>query len=248
MLLSDSLLGFPYLGLFLDADDSEDDAEDDEQEVEEEEEEDEGEGKNKSKSKRGESENEDEGEHEDEEDEEDEEEWDPKRAMATIRKLRQNERTLSKQAKTLARKLKKYEDAEKKKADAEKSELQKALDKLTEATKARERAEQTLEHERVLRAVERAASKLGFIDPQDAYSLLSSEDRKVIEYDAETGKVSGYKKALKALAEEKPYLIDPDRKLRGTPPRNKRSATGKPLAENLDEQPAEEVLGVSMRL
>lgn len=176
-------------------------------------------------------------------DEEEDEEFDKGRAMATIRKLRGIEKDQSKELKSL-RKFKADADAKaKEEEDAEKTELQVQTERADTAEGRVTELEGTLRNERIGRAIEREASKLGFIDSQDAWSLISADG---IEYDDETGSVKGHTKLLKTLAEEKPYLLELEG-TPGTPPRKSGRVGGKKL-KDLDEQTANEVLGVNVKL
>ena len=129
-------------------------------------------------------------------------EFDPERALQTIRAQRESEKALEKALKEAQGKLAKLEAAEKKRAQAEMSEVERLTaqnKELAETLQALEQERQTL----ILRsAVERAAAALGFHNPADAYGLA---DLSGVEVD--NGEVSGVDKALKALAKQRPYLI-----------------------------------------
>lgn len=129
----------------------------------------------------------------------DPEPFDKDRAMATIQTLRQKEREgkdVKRQLDAALEKLQAYEDKDK--TDAERLE-----GRATEAESKLTAAQAALTEERLGRAVERAASKLGFHDPDDALALLN---RKAVEFD-EDGKPKNVEALLKTLAESKPHLV-----------------------------------------
>lgn len=84
------------------------------------------------------------------------------------------------------------------KALAEKREQAEAA-----AQAARDDALAQLQEERVGREIERVAAGLDFHDAKDAFDLI---DMAAVQVD-EDGKVAGVEKALKKLAEDKPYLV-----------------------------------------
>lgn len=177
------------------------------------------------------------------EDEDDDEEFDKDRAMKTIHRQRKIEKDQKQELKVL-RKFKSDAEAKtKKKEDADKSELQRETERADTAEETSSELEDDLRTERISRAIEREALKLGFIDPQDAHSLIEA---KGVKYDAETGSVSGHVKLLEALKEEKPYLLSEEGPP-GTPPRKKGKVGGK-KSKDLEKQSAQEALGVSVKL
>lgn len=130
-------------------------------------------------------------------------EFDRERAMATIRKQRQNERSLSKELKEAKARLAQLEGEEEKRKKAEMSEVERLQGQVTDY-EARVLALEAERETMIIRsAVERAAAGLGFHNLEDAYHLA---DLSELEID-EDGSVSGVEKALKALAKERPYLI-----------------------------------------
>jgi hypothetical protein len=106
-------------------------------------------------------------------------------------------------------KLKALEAAEeKRKSEAKKAE-EEALTKNKEfetlATKREEEIKQVraeLVETKVQNAVERAAAKLGAVDPEAVYKLLDRSNVKVTD----DGKIEGVEDAVKSLLEARPYL------------------------------------------
>lgn len=128
-----------------------------------------------------------------------EEAFDKDRALATIRKLREGEKTSKAQAKELEELRAKVKAAD----DAKLSETERLANEAQEAKIKAERLEADLREERTLGAVEREATKLQFSNPAVAYRLL---DRSKIEY-GDDGKPKNVATLLEALAKEEPYLI-----------------------------------------
>lgn len=120
---------------------------------------------------------------------------------AGLRKALTSERNINKSAKAELKKLQDADSKRKKEAmselDRTKTERQEALDQVTGL-------QAKLKTERIESAVLFEAAKIGFVTPQDAIKLVDQADFK---YDEESGKVDGVAKALKALAESKPYLV-----------------------------------------
>jgi len=130
----------------------------------------------------------------------DEEPWDKDRGMKTINRLRQSEKDLKAKVKDFDAIKKRLDDLE----DKDKTAVEKATSDLQKANDALTATQDALKAERLERAVDRAASKLGFIDPDDAVRLL---DKDQIEYD-DGGKPTNVEKLLKALAAAKPHLVN----------------------------------------
>lgn len=113
------------------------------------------------------------------------------------------------------KKLEKYEKEEKARQEAELSELQKVQKQLAEAQTQYEDLQLTLQTERIKSSILNEANKLSFDNPEDAYLILDLSDVQV-----EDGKVTGFEKQLKALAEsgrlkmrgQQPPDIDADKK------------------------------------
>jgi septal ring factor EnvC (AmiA/AmiB activator) len=126
--------------------------------------------------------------------------FDAERAKALITKLRGFER----QAKDQAKELETLKAEQKKREESELSELERSkrrIEELEQQTQEREREVRDL---RLRGAIEREARELRFADPQDAHDLLLA--RNSLEFDEE-GTPTNLPKALKALAESKPYLV-----------------------------------------
>ena len=122
----------------------------------------------------------------------------------------QKERTANKEKETSLKRLADLEAKEKEREAAALSETEKLTQRATQAEQEREAAilereaaRAALQTERVKNAVIAEASKLGFADPDDAYTLINISE---IEID-ETGKTKGAAEAIKKLAEAKPYLL-----------------------------------------
>src|SRR5512139_3771081 len=156
---------------------------------------------------------------------EEQKKWDPERAMATIRKLREAERTLSKSLKESQAELKKFQDAEEKKRQEGLSELEKARETLASQQDALGRAEDELRGLRLEGAFYRKAEDLSvaFASPQakaDAFELALPELTGIDLADDKAGKE--VEKILKSLQEGRAYLFSaaaPAAKGPGTPPR-----------------------------
>lgn len=117
--------------------------------------------------------------------------------------------------------LKAYAKAKKEKEDAELGELEKArkdLDEVNDAKSTLESEKANLEKKLLNTqrdfAITTEAAKQGFSDPKDAIQLL---DMKLISHDEEKSEFTGIEKALKKLAEDKPYLLSGDNQRQGTP-------------------------------
>jgi hypothetical protein len=121
--------------------------------------------------------------------------FDRERAMATIRRLRDEERK--------AKNLKAERDRLKARVGelegAQLSEKEKAERDRDEAVKRAERAEKAARRA----VVEAHAVRLGFVDPADAHAFLADGD---LEVDAESGLPTNVDAALKAVLKRKPYL------------------------------------------
>ena len=94
------------------------------------------------------------------------------------------------------------EEQQQAKAKAEMTELERLQAELKEAQEARTRAEVERRNVAVRSQVVRAAAKLGFADPDDAYRML---DVAALDVD-DAGNVDGLDGALRDLLKSKPYL------------------------------------------
>lgn len=161
----------------------------------------------------------------------DDEPFDKDRALATIRKLRDNEKATKTQLKELDDLRAKVKAAE----DKDKTEAERLAGNAKEASEKLTAAEARAQDLAIRLSVERAARKLGFIDEDDAYRLI---DRKAVDMD-DDGEPANVDTLLAALAKAKPHLVksqDDDKKTaaaqKGTPPTPKPSGT----APTRDEQ------------
>jgi len=123
--------------------------------------------------------------------------------VGDLKSALQKEREANRGNSKALKRLEELEAKEQERLDAQKSELEKAKEAQLKAEEEREAARSELETERRKNAVIAAATKMGFKDPDDAYTLanLSEIER------SDDGKWSGIDESLKALAESKPYLI-----------------------------------------
>lgn len=87
--------------------------------------------------------------------------------------------------------------------EPQKSEVQKFSDQAAKEKDRADKAEARMKSLEVRVAVTGAASKVGFIDPEDAFRLLDADD---IEYDSD-GSPKNVDRLLAALAKNKPHLI-----------------------------------------
>lgn len=87
--------------------------------------------------------------------------------------------------------------------DAQKSELEKAQER-AEALERAAKAQETKYRADLIRMEARVqAAQMGFMNPDDAYALAELDAVEI----GETGEIEGVKKALEALAKDKPYLL-----------------------------------------
>lgn len=124
--------------------------------------------------------------------------WDPERAMATITKLREQEkegRKAAKEAEELRAKLKELEDAQL-------SEQEKQAKRLAELESERESWEREKRDTALLLAAHKLAPSLGIADVDLAILAL---DRTKVEY-GKDGTPTNLQEALEALLDEKPLL------------------------------------------
>jgi hypothetical protein len=156
-----------------------------------------------------------------------EEEFDKDRALATIRKQRESEKTLAAQVKQMQADLKAYQDkenAEKEKALTEQQKLEK---KLAESAARLEKLEAENTRLITFNTFTRTAKELGFIfvNPQaevDAFAFVTGVK-------VEEDKVIGMEDAVKALQKSRPYFFTGNGDgLPGTPPRGKRPTGQQP--------------------
>jgi hypothetical protein len=87
--------------------------------------------------------------------------------------------------------------------DAQKTELQKAMEKAAGLQEQNARLSQERTELLIRSAVVAEASKLGFVDPSDAYRLIDLAKVKV----SDAGAVEGVAQELDGIAKGKPYLL-----------------------------------------
>ena len=121
------------------------------------------------------------------------------------------ERDAAKEAASLEKKLEEankkldaYKTDEEKDLEDSQNEIADLTGKLTIADDAVLVAVADLVKERTKFAVTVEALKMGFEDPDDAHALLPVD---TIKFNKKINKVEGVEEALKALVEEKPYLL-----------------------------------------
>jgi hypothetical protein len=148
---------------------------------------------------------------------------DGKDAQALLTKLRTNEKNLLKANKALKTELDAFKADQKKRDDADKTELEKAQARVLELENASAELQTKLNERTLAHAIEAEAAKpqftvgddkektFRFREPEVARNLVMADDElfALLEYDEETGKAAGVKKALKELA-KKDYLLDGD--------------------------------------
>lgn len=168
--------------------------------------------------------------------------FDATRAQATIEALRNEIKSLKgtgKELETAKARLKEIDDASK-------SETERLASKATEAEQKLAAAEQKAADLALQITVERAAGKLGFHDPDDAYRLI---DRRAVELDGD-GQPTNVEALLKDLAKVKPHLVkaEGDEKAkpaggatRAVPATPKPAQNGAPSRADLIEQTKKEL-------
>lgn len=126
-----------------------------------------------------------------------------------LRSALAKERAARKAAERAQKKLQKDADD---KALAEKSELEQATTKLTKAEQVVEKLKAGYLKREVTSAIEKAATKAGFINIADAVDALKDSDEFSVEQDEDDPSevnidLKALEKAVKGLATKKPYLI-----------------------------------------
>lgn len=128
----------------------------------------------------------------------DDEAWDPERARATIRRLREQER----EAKRLRQITNEQQQKLRQWEDQQKTDMQRMQDRLAEAEREREQAVAQARESTLRMAVAQEAGRLDIIDPDAAYKLM---DMSYVQID-DSGYVSGVEDALKELIKLRPFL------------------------------------------
>jgi chromosome segregation ATPase len=156
--------------------------------------------------------------------------FDKDRALATIRKLREEQKT----AKTQLKELEALKADQKKREDAEKSEAERLKEQIAEAERKATEAQRKLTQTQNRIAIERAAAKAGAADPDDVFRLLSADD---FETD-DDGNVTNAEKLVEALLKNKPYLAGKSSgttAVPGTPRSNGTSSQEDQVKKNREE-------------
>lgn len=128
--------------------------------------------------------------------------FDAARAQSTIDALRNEIKNLKGTSKELDAAKARLKEID----DASKSETERLASKATEAEQKLAAAEQRAADLALQITVERAAGRLGFHDPDDAYRLI---DRRAVELD-DDGEPKNVDALLTALAKAKPHLVKAD--------------------------------------
>jgi hypothetical protein len=123
-----------------------------------------------------------------------------------IRAILAKERAAASDAERKAKALQKERDAladeKRQREQAQLSETERAARDATEAKERAAQLERDLREERTRSALERAAARLGYVDPEDAYLRLSTR----VEY-GDDGRPANADRLVEQLAKDKPYLI-----------------------------------------
>ncbi len=125
-------------------------------------------------------------------------EFDKERALATIRKLRDEQKASKAQLKELEL----LKAKEKEREDAEKSEVERLREQIADLERKATDAEKRMVETSNRQAIERAAAKAGAADPEDVYALLKPSD-----FDLDDGgALKNADKLVEQLLKAKPYL------------------------------------------
>ena len=141
----------------------------------------------------------------------------------------QKERTAAKGKTAAERRLAELEKAEIKRKEAEMTEVELLKKRAEDAEAEKKTLEKSFNLTRLKFAIKDTASKLGFEDPEDAYTMTKS---KVEELEiSDDGTVEGALEILEELAESKPYLLkkkeeEKKEKTLGTPKGGKKLGAG----------------------
>ena len=114
---------------------------------------------------------------------------------AELERVRRALKKANAEAAKRRKRLEELEEQEKKRKEAELSEMEKLQQQLAEALQEKERLAKEARERALKAAIAVKAAKLNFVDPEDAYKLITVEDEDDVE------------EALKALAKAKPYLL-----------------------------------------
>ena len=141
----------------------------------------------------------------------------------------QKEREASKGLGKAEKRLAELEEAENKRKEAEMTEVELLKKRAEDAEAAKLKTEQSFNLTRLKFAVKDSAMKLGFEDPEDAYTMTKAKMEK-LEI-SEDGTVEGALEILEELIEAKPYLLKKveekeKEKSLGTPKGGKKVSSG----------------------
>ena len=119
----------------------------------------------------------------------------PEEIRARLASAEARIKLLNKESADRRKALEKFEAEDKKRKEAEMSEIDKATTRLSELESSLSQRDAELRTLRIQAAVERAAGKLKFRDPEDAYAMIAPQ-LAALEID-EQGQVKGVEDALK---------------------------------------------------
>lgn len=142
----------------------------------------------------------------------------------------------NKEAADRRKKLDAFEAAEKARNEAAMSEAEKTAKRASELEAKLNEAAAELNETKILAAIEREATRLGFADTSDAAVMI---DRKAIAIDGKN--VTGVKEALEALAKTKPYLLKQQAN-------NSAGSPGKPVQRTSGSAVTTSVTGYTTRI
>lgn len=174
----------------------------------------------------------------------DDEPFDKERALATIRKLRENERATKAQLKEmdeLRTKLQEFENAGKSEVERKDAEIAQVREKATAAEQRAAELEQRYQGALIRAAIEREAHKQGAVDAEAVYALV---DRSALQIE-DDGTVKGADKAVETLLKAKTYLVGTGGSGSGSsgtrdiPPTQRSNVGGSARADDLIAQKAQ---------
>lgn len=166
-------------------------------------------------------------------DDESGDDFDKDRALKTINKLRAQEKAAKADARAAAKERDELRAKQKKADDEQLSETERLRARTAELEAAATAKDRELQETKNRHEVERAATKAGLADPEDAHSLLKASD---FEHD-ETGNVTNADKLVTALLKAKPYLAGKASSsgVPGTPRSNGTQTHEDRVKENIDK-------------
>jgi len=128
--------------------------------------------------------------------------FDKDRALRTIQKLRANEKAARERERAAAKERDELRARQKKSDDEQLSETERLRARAAELEAAAVAKDRELQDTRNRAAVERAAAKVGVMDPEDVHRLLNASE---FEHD-DNGNVTNAEKLVTSLLKAKPYL------------------------------------------